>query len=205
VAWPQLAASALPPGLIDYVVIRENTEGLYASRGAGAVLREEVAADTSRRKRFLTEAKAASALNHPNVCTIYEVGETAEGQPFIAMEYVDGQSLKERLAAGALPLKEALQIAIEVTEALEAANREEGFQLRFSGDGYGPSDHTPFYGKDRPVLFFFTGLHAEYHTPSDTWETIDVPAASRLVEFIGSVAARLADAPRRPRFLRRTR
>src|SRR5687767_11519903 len=55
----------------------------------------DVAADADRRARFLTEARAASALNHPNVCVVYDVGETADGVPFIAMELIQGQSLDE--------------------------------------------------------------------------------------------------------------
>ena len=58
----------------------------------------ELAGNQERRQRFLTEAKAASALNHPHVCTVYDVGETADGVPFIAMEFVDGDSLDKLLS-----------------------------------------------------------------------------------------------------------
>ncbi|MDA2923932.1 serine/threonine protein kinase [Acidobacteria bacterium AH-259-L09] len=72
-------------------------------------------------KRFLREAKSAAALDHPYICKIYEVGE-AEGKDFIAMEYVPGETLRDRLARGPLPFKEALQKAAEVAEALEKAH-----------------------------------------------------------------------------------
>src|SRR5437762_4505905 len=62
----------------------------------------EVAADPERRKRFLSEAKAASALNHPHVCIVYDVGETDDGLPFIAMEFVEGQSLDALVKQGPL-------------------------------------------------------------------------------------------------------
>jgi serine/threonine-protein kinase len=77
--------------------------------------------DPIARKRFIREARSAAALDHPYICHINEVGES-DGHDFIVMEYVDGQSLKERLERGALPLEDAVPIAIEVAEALDAAH-----------------------------------------------------------------------------------
>jgi aminopeptidase YwaD len=68
--------------------------------------------------------------------------------------------------------------------------------------GYGSSDHQSFTIKQVPVLFFFSGLHADYHKPSDTWEKIESATAARLVEFIGDVAGELAMAADRPQFVR---
>jgi serine/threonine protein kinase len=72
--------------------------------------------------RFLDEARAASALDHPNICTLYEVGETAEGQLFLAMACYEGETLKERLARGPLPVGEALSIAIQAARGLAKAH-----------------------------------------------------------------------------------
>jgi len=81
----------------------------------------EMQQDPVAHKRFLREAHSAAALDHPYICGIHEVGEV-EGKDFIVMEYVDGQTLKDRLAKGPLPLKEAIQTAGEVAEALEEAH-----------------------------------------------------------------------------------
>lgn len=72
--------------------------------------------------RFLQEARLASSLSHPNIATIYEVGEAAEGRPFIAMELVEGQSLAQKMQAGMLSRDEILDIASQIALALEAAN-----------------------------------------------------------------------------------
>src|ERR1051326_926845 len=68
--------------------------------------------------------------------------------------------------------------------------------------GYGSSDHTSFTTKQVPVLFFFSGLHSDYHKPSDTWDKIDAPAAVKLLDMISGVIERLEDEPDRPKFVR---
>lgn len=86
------------------------------------ILAPELARDPHHRKRFRTEAKAASALAHPNICVIHEVGETEDGRPFLAMEYVAGQTLHEVLAQRRLPIRDAVRLGLEIAEALAAAH-----------------------------------------------------------------------------------
>jgi hypothetical protein len=83
---------------------------------------------------------------------------------------------------------------------LSELNRDAGFRLLFESDPYGGSDQQSFYLADVPVLFFFTGKHPEYHTPSDREETIDFPAEARVVELVERCVRRIADDAARPAF-----
>ena len=85
------------------------------------VLPPEVAGDAERMRRFVQEAKTASALSHPNVARVFEIGE-ANGVSFLAMEYIEGQTLDARISGSPLPLPEAIGIAIQVADALDAAH-----------------------------------------------------------------------------------
>ena len=79
--------------------------------------------DEEAKARFLREAKAAAALHHPNVCRVYEIAE-ADGKTFLAMAFLKGETLEDRIAKGPLPIKDALDIARQVADGLQAAHAE---------------------------------------------------------------------------------
>ena len=106
------------------------------------LLKAEFVSQLDRRRRFLQEAQAASSLNHPNILTVYEVGED-DGKPYIAMEYVEGETLRQRIRDRAFPVKDAVTIAIQIADGLVKAH-ETGIihrdlkpeNLMISRDGY---------------------------------------------------------------------
>src|SRR5215831_1450793 len=85
------------------------------------VLHEHLADDTDRRARFEREARAISMLSHPNICALFDAGHD-EGTDYLVVEYIEGQSLAERLEKGPLPIDQALTIAMDIASALEAAH-----------------------------------------------------------------------------------
>ncbi|HEU4836235.1 MAG TPA: serine/threonine-protein kinase, partial [Pyrinomonadaceae bacterium] len=106
------------------------------------LLPPEYVSQQDRRRRFYQEARAASALNHPHILTIYEVGED-DGKPYIAMEYVEGETLRQKITNNGLQLKETLDIAIQIAAGLARAH-DSGIihrdlkpeNLMLSRDGY---------------------------------------------------------------------
>src|SRR4026209_1681 len=81
----------------------------------------EYISQQDRRRRFFQEARAASALNHPHILTVYEVGED-DGKPYIAMEYLEGETLRQKIKSGSLDLKASLYISIQISEGLGKAH-----------------------------------------------------------------------------------
>jgi len=127
------AAEPVPPPVGTYTLLREIGRGgmgrVYLAHDARLdrhvalkLLLGELRTDPERNARFLVEARAAAALDHPNVATIYEIGETRDGGLFIAMAYYGEETLRDRVAHGPLPLDEALGIAQQIADGLGAAH-----------------------------------------------------------------------------------
>ncbi len=101
------------------------TEERLGRKVALKLLPADLTSDASRIERFEQEARAASALSHPNVCTIHALAQTGDGQHYIAMEYVEGQTLRDRVLVGSrLTIRESLDIAIQIAQALSAAHAQ---------------------------------------------------------------------------------
>jgi len=98
------------------------TDTILGRRVALKVLPTFVSKDPERLRRFTQEARAASRLSHPNVCVVHEIGETDDGRPFIAMEYVEGVTLRQRMRGHVMKLGDVLDIAIQIADALTAAH-----------------------------------------------------------------------------------
>src|SRR5256714_2715542 len=98
-------------------------EDTMLSRFVALKFLKDAARDPESLERFQREPRAASALNHPGICTVYDIGEY-RGEPFIAMEYLEGKTLKDHIAARRLSIKEVLDISIEISGALAAAHNK---------------------------------------------------------------------------------
>lgn len=107
-------------------------------------------------------------------------------------------------SGGATPTQMDTSLMTVVTgadgRAVATATTAERFQLRLSEDGYGPSDHSSFYSKQVPVLFFFTGSHEDYHKPTDTADRINYDGEARVLEFVREIVYDLQDTDKRPAY-----
>ena len=111
----------LSEGGMGVVYLAEDTK--LERKVAIKSLPRHIASDSDERKRFKIEAKAAAKLNHPNIATIYAIEESGD-DIFIVMEYIDGIELKDKIKSGSIPTEEAINIAIQIVEGLEAAHKK---------------------------------------------------------------------------------
>jgi serine/threonine-protein kinase len=110
----------LGAGGMGEVLLAEDTQ--LERSVAIKLMSAELAKDENQRKRFRTEARAASGLSHPNICVVHEVGETEDGRPFLAMEFVTGQTLADIMQQRRLKIREIISLGAQVADALDAAH-----------------------------------------------------------------------------------
>ena len=99
-------------------------EDTRLNRFAALKFLPHLGADEEEKKRFIQEARAGSSIEHNNICTVYEIGETNDGKVFIALAYYDGMTLKKKIQKGALKIQEAFDITIQIAEGLAKAHEQ---------------------------------------------------------------------------------
>ena len=99
---------------------------------------------------------------------------------------------------------QGVNTAAEFGPIIEHLNKQFGFDVTEKSGGLGPSDHSSFYSHKIPVMHFFTGLHSDYHRPSDDFDKINVPGMRRVAEMVADTAAAIAAAPTRPSYVEQT-
>ncbi|HZM87917.1 MAG TPA: FlgO family outer membrane protein [Blastocatellia bacterium] len=184
----------VPQNILHYRLIKELGKGgmgeVYLAEDmrldrkvALKLLPPEFASDANRMARFVQEAKSASALNHPGIITIYEIGD-AEGLQFIASEYIEGRTLRQEMLRGRMPVREALDVAVQIAGALSAAH----------GAGIIHRDIKPENVMLRPdgfvkVLDFGLAKPSQQETPSTS---TDAPTLARATTEPGVLLGTLA-------------
>jgi hypothetical protein len=186
--------SSLQPSLIGEI---HNGADDNASGTAGLIeVARALAAEPGPRKRsYLFIAFAGEELGlHGSVHWISSAGNSME--KIVAMLNMDmiGRPKENQLLLGGTGTSPAFP------GLARSAASAAGLELKLSPSGYGRSDHQPFYSKGIPVLFFFSGLHSDYHSPSDDWDKIDAGGAVRILSMVHDVASALNGMDRRPQF-----
>jgi aminopeptidase YwaD len=144
---------------------------------------------------FVTFAGEESGLLGSNFYVAHPACSLEQTAAMVNMDMI-GRVSKNRLYIGGSGTSPGFK------KLVEDANRNVGFALSYSASGYGASDHMAFTVRSVPVLFFFSGLHADYHKPSDTWDKIDAADGARVVELVANVARTLDGLTEKPQYVR---
>lgn len=164
-----------------------------------------VAALLAVAERAVAAARAGKRLPHALVFCAFtgeEMGLVGSShfvddpaRPLPTIEAMINMDMVGRLRAGKLSVM-GVGTAAEFPALLENVNREAGFDLKTASDGYGPSDHSSFYKRKVPVLMLFTGAHADYHKPTDTWDKVHANGIARVSRFASALVESLGARPR---------